>query len=276
MKIQRIFNNNIVATVSPDGAEMIVTGPGIGYLKKIGDIIDNQKIEKRFRIENTQKNKFYQMLEKIPVEYFEISEAIFKKASKQFKAGLSSQVVIMLTDHIAFALEREKQGIKLPNLLLPEIKKMYHREYDVGIWAIKYIALKTGVSLPEDEAGFIAMHIINANNPEDSNAEFILTFSKEVLEIIEQCIDLKSQDNEYDYSRLTQHLKYLGQRIFNKSNVKSQEASNENMINMMLQTNPKIKKCIEKICNFIYNHYDYTLDKQDQLYIIIHIFKITN
>ena len=79
MKIAKIFNNNTVATISQDKTEMIVTGPGIGFHKAVGDQIDERKIEKRYLIENTQRTRFYQMLENIPVEYFEFSEIIFKK-----------------------------------------------------------------------------------------------------------------------------------------------------------------------------------------------------
>lgn len=46
MKIAKIFNNNTVATISQDKTEMIVTGPGIGFHKAVGDQIDERKIEK--------------------------------------------------------------------------------------------------------------------------------------------------------------------------------------------------------------------------------------
>lgn len=54
MKIAKIFNNNTVATISQDKTEMIVTGPGIGFHKAVGDQHDERKIEKRYLIENTQ------------------------------------------------------------------------------------------------------------------------------------------------------------------------------------------------------------------------------
>lgn len=34
MKIEKVFNNNTVATLSKDKVEMIVTGPGIGFQKR--------------------------------------------------------------------------------------------------------------------------------------------------------------------------------------------------------------------------------------------------
>ena len=65
------------------------------------------------------------------------------------------------------------------------------------MWALKYIALKTGVHLPLDEAGFIAMHIINSRSQDHKNRwEEILTFSKQILHIIEVTmhIDWKEKD----------------------------------------------------------------------------------
>lgn len=46
MKIAKIFNNNTVATISQDKTEMIVTGPGIGFHKAVGDQIDERKNRK--------------------------------------------------------------------------------------------------------------------------------------------------------------------------------------------------------------------------------------
>ena len=37
MKIVKIFNNNAVATISKNKEDLILTGSGIGFQKKIGD-----------------------------------------------------------------------------------------------------------------------------------------------------------------------------------------------------------------------------------------------
>lgn len=36
MKIVKIFNNNAVATISKDKEDLILTGSGIGFQKKLG------------------------------------------------------------------------------------------------------------------------------------------------------------------------------------------------------------------------------------------------
>ena len=50
MKIIKLFNNNIVATFTEDNREVIVQGSGIAFQKKISDLIDENKIEKRYFI----------------------------------------------------------------------------------------------------------------------------------------------------------------------------------------------------------------------------------
>ena len=42
----KVFNNNAVATVHPDGREAILVGSGIGFGRRPGDTVDEKKIEK--------------------------------------------------------------------------------------------------------------------------------------------------------------------------------------------------------------------------------------
>ena len=48
------------------------------------------------------------------------------------------------------------------NPLLNEIKTFYKEEYLVGEYAVALIERRIGIKLPVDEAGFIALHIVNA------------------------------------------------------------------------------------------------------------------
>ena len=73
--------------------------------------------------------------------------------------------------------------------MLNEIKTLYKREFKVGLWALKLIQANTEISFPEDEAGYIAMHIVNAtlnNGGRSSNVSKILRFIKDVQRIVEE------------------------------------------------------------------------------------------
>ena len=67
-----------------------------------------------------------------------------------------------LTDHINSAVARYREGIALKNMMKIDIRKFYPKEYQVGMHAIEWIKEQTGEDLGDDEAAFIAMHIVSA------------------------------------------------------------------------------------------------------------------
>ena len=59
MIIERVYNNNVVLVKDEQSQkELILTGCGIGFQKKIGQIADESKIEKKFIAEDVSfRNK---------------------------------------------------------------------------------------------------------------------------------------------------------------------------------------------------------------------------
>lgn len=53
------------------------------------------------------------------------------------------------------------------NALLWEVKEYYVKEYEVGKMAQKLVKEREEVALSDDEAAFIALHIINAEEDTD-------------------------------------------------------------------------------------------------------------
>ena len=72
---------------------------------------------------------------------------------EKLQKPLNETLVLMVSDHISFAIERQKKGLDLTNALLWEIKKFYPDEYQLGLNALDII---------QREARFLAMHIVNA------------------------------------------------------------------------------------------------------------------
>lgn len=48
MKIEKVFNNNVVQILGINNEEIIVMGKGLGFQKKPGDEVNQDLIEKRF------------------------------------------------------------------------------------------------------------------------------------------------------------------------------------------------------------------------------------
>lgn len=78
------------------------------------------------------------------------------------RLGKLQSLYITLTDHCFFAMERMKNGQVIRNVLLWEIRRLYPKEFQLGQEARAIIAKRLGVELPEDEAGFIALHTVAA------------------------------------------------------------------------------------------------------------------
>ena len=103
MKVLRIFNNNIVATRTDENKDIICQGSGIGFKKKVGDEIDESKIERKYYILDEHREKFNKLFESTPIEYFQISEMILARAKKDL-GKMSNTIILALTDHIYFAV----------------------------------------------------------------------------------------------------------------------------------------------------------------------------
>lgn len=163
MIIKKILNNNVVIAEGKSGKESVVMGRGLAFQKKLGDEVEVSKIEKTFVMETHElSEKLSELLSEIPLKHLRVADDVVQYAQETLETDLSDNIYLTLTDHINFAVSRYNQGINLKNALLWEIKRFYHAEYLVGMKALDFIEQEVGIRLDEDEAGFIALHIVNA------------------------------------------------------------------------------------------------------------------
>ncbi len=111
-KIIKVYSNNVVSARQGE-LEIIAIGAGVGFHKHPGDPVEESKVEKIYTFETKQQKQLHQLMEGVPILYFRISEAIAAKAMEKLKIRLSSQILISLSDHICYAVERKKKGISI-------------------------------------------------------------------------------------------------------------------------------------------------------------------
>ena len=272
MKVIRVYNNNVLSVIKDD-EEAIVTGKGIGFGKHAGDNIDEAKVEKVYVFKDQQKQQLYELLNSVPAIYFKISEAISVRAAKELNARISNQILISLSDHLYYAVERKKRGEQIINLMLSEIRTIYKKEYKIGLWALRLIEANLHVRLEEDEAGYIAMHIVNAlmDIPHKQTSQ-ILRYVKDMQRIIESHVPREIDHQGLDYSRLLIHLKYLAQHIFSGETRKMEDM--DHLYDTFLHAHPAMQPCIAEICETTVQSYHYHLEKYEVVYLMIHISKL--
>ncbi|MGL4572786.1 MAG: BglG family transcription antiterminator LicT [Clostridium sp.] len=269
MIINKILNNNVV-TVLIKGEEAVVMGRGIGFQKKSGEVIEESKVEKVFKMQNEQSNeKLKQLMLQTPPEYLSITKEIVGIAEAELQTELGEFVYILLTDHLYFAVMRETENIRIENPMALEVKNLYRKEFNVGLKALDIVEEYTGVRLSEGEATFIALHILNAALNEDiANTMNITVLTNKILGIIKKYFNIEFDEESLDYTRLITHLKFFAQRIFKREQIEDDDTE---LYEIISKRYSEERKCIDKIEKYIKKQFSYTLSNQEILYLIMHI-----
>ena len=125
------------------------------------------------------------------------------------------------------AVKRYLDGMQVPNPLLLDIKRFYNKEYEIGCQALEIIKDQLKVELPEDEAGFIAFHFVNAQqNLESSKMVDIMKLVKEITNIVKYQMGLDFDEESVYYYRFITHLKFFTQRLFLENKQYTDEKNN--------------------------------------------------
>lgn len=272
--IEKVINNNIISAYEKSGAEVIVMGRGIGFKKKQGEIVPADQISKIFRIKSrTLAEQFKELLANMPLERVRISDEIISHAKDHLKLKLNQSIYVTLTDHINFAIERVSQGIEPQNALLWEIKRFYPQEFQLGIYALELIHDRLGILLPEDEAGFIALHFVNAEYGTDiRDAVKFPDQMQAIVDIVERDLGILLDESSLHYERFMTHIKFLIQRIYRKELLSSEDRE----LSLLMQRKyPREYQCSLKVAEYIMQATGSRLSEEEIMYLSVHIRRVS-
>nr|WP_294493813.1 PRD domain-containing protein [uncultured Anaerosporobacter sp.] len=269
-KIAKLINNNIVCSIDAEGNEVILRGLGIGFNKKVNDSIEDEKVEKIYKMANKDaSNKLQELLAEIPIEYVTVCTEIIEYATKTLNKKLNDNIYITLTDHISFAITRKDNKLEYRNVLLTEIKTFYEEEYQIGVQALEIIKDKLGVELSYDEAGFIALHIVNAElDTNMGNMVKITELIQKVMELIYNYYNKDIDEDSLNYKRFITHLKFFGQRIFTD---KATEEDDEEFRSLVRNRYPIEYQCAENIGRLVLEQYSKKVTEEELMFLTIHL-----
>ena len=272
--IEKVINNNIISAYEKSGAEVIVMGRGIGFKKKQGEVVPADQISKIFRIKSrTLAEQFKELLANMPLERVRISDEIISHAKDHLKLKLNQSIYVTLTDHINFAIERVSQGIEPQNALLWEIKRFYPQEFQLGIYALELIQDRLDILLPEDEAGFIALHFVNAEYGTDiRDAVKFPDQMQAIVDIVERDLGILLDESSLHYERFMTHIKFLRQRIYRKELLSSEDRE----LSLLMQRKyPREYQCSLKVAEYIMQATGSRLSEEEIMYLSVHIRRVS-
>lgn len=272
--IEKVINNNIISAYEKSGAEVIVMGRGIGFKKKQGEVVPADQISKIFRIKSrTLAEQFKELLANMPLERVRISDEIISHAKDHLKLKLNQSIYVTLTDHINSAIERVSQGIEPQNALLWEIKRFYPQEFQLGIYALELIQDRLDILLPEDEAGFIALHFVNAEYGTDiRDAVKFPDQMQAIVDIVERDLGILLDESSLHYERFMTHIKFLIQRIYRKELLSSEDRE----LSLLMQRKyPREYQCSLKVAEYIMQATGSRLSEEEIMYLSVHIRRVS-
>jgi len=274
MIVDKILSNNAVLLINARNEEVVAIGRGIGFGKKAGDSVDASEIDSQFvKKSEGLADVFSQLLSEIPPAYLAVTQRIINLAQQRLAITIQDTLFLALSDHINFAIQRHNNGLTIRNFLLWDIKRFYAEEFAVGLEALGLIEQALGISLPQDEAGFIALHLANAKNNSDMQSTMhSATIIKDVLSILQYDLKLTWDEESLDYQRFVTHLKFFALRLLNRKTVTHGDDSIYQGITEMM---PTAWACAKKIYHYVDKNYDCQLTTDEVMFLTIHINRLS-
>src|SRR5699024_11298211 len=213
--ITKVLNNNVIICTNEE-QEYVLIAKGIGFNKKTGMTLhENQSIEKVYILDQKLQQDHYKSLVELADDTLiqAVIDAVNIITNSEMKID-NQKLVVSLTDHIIFAHQRLKQNQLITNPFVMETKQLYSEAYEIAEKVIIRLNDVLEVNFPEDEIGFIALHIA-------SNIETVYILEMEMInKLINKCIfilehDLKlTIDKEtVQYQRFIRHIQFLIRRL---------------------------------------------------------------
>ncbi|MCB4951370.1 PRD domain-containing protein [Streptococcus mutans] len=273
MKIEKVFNNNVVQILGINNEEIIVMGKGLGFQKKPGDEVNQDLIEKRFILQNTDTDMIGELSRvyvDLDSEEIDLVLEIIHQGQEKLGQTFDISLYIALADHLHYTIQRTREGLTLQNPLAWEVRKFYPEEFQLGKDTIELVKEKMTLQLADDEAASIALHFINAQKDGGllEKNRLISKIVSDILEIVRLHFGEVRDEESISYNRFITHVQYFAQRV---ANGLVQGKNDAFLYEQVKENYPHAFACTEKIKSYVESAYDFAMSRDEQVYLTIHI-----
>ncbi|ARJ51804.1 glucose PTS transporter transcription antiterminator GlcT [Staphylococcus lutrae] len=267
--IKKVLNNNVLICEYQQ-SEVIIIGKGLGFNQKPGMKINpSATIEKVFKLESESEQAHYKMLvadtdDKILRVVIDSVQLIMT----YFELQHEESFIVSLTDHLIFALKRLEKGQFITNPFLSETKYSYPEAYKIAKKVVTRINLQLNTDFPEDEVGFIALHIASQTNDIDlSEMQNVPKLINNAIRMIEYDLGIQIPVASIQYQRFVRHVHFLLQRL-KKGERATIELTFENLLKSQY---PLCYNIAVKIVKMIQSQIDVQVYEAEIAYLTMHI-----
>jgi len=275
MKVLKVLNNNAAMVVDDNGIESVIMGKGIAYKAKKGEEIADQDIDKIFILDDkSQLVRYSRLFSEIPEEVFALSGRYIEIAKQELNRKLQNSLYISLADHLNSMIERGNIHAYIKNRMLWDIKRMYQDEFKISRKLVEEFNRIYETIYDDDEAATISLNFVNATIETDYDTTVKITkLIGDILNIVKYHFMIEYDEESYSYYRFVVHLRFLAQRIFQKSML-----DDPDMVQTLRQQvggqYEEAFRCAAKVRQFVIDYYSYCFTEQECLFLAIYIIKV--
>lgn len=279
LKFVKNFNNNAALVSDKAGVDWVVIGNGIGFGKKVGDPIDEDKISRRFVA--VEKNiKLVDSVRDIDQRTLKLTTEVISMASQKLQITFSDYEFLVLADHIDFMLTRATGNIELGQDTLGwEMKKIFPKEYGTAQEALRLMKEKTKLDFPQSEAAYLTYHFINAGSGQTKLQDTIkiTKLIKGVIDIIQYQYGMQLDTESFNFNRFMTHLRaFMVRHMCGESDQDSGSELDHSLIELMKVKYKKAYDTVQKIGTYLYKRAGWQLQPDDQVYLTLHVWRVTH
>jgi beta-glucoside operon transcriptional antiterminator len=274
IKIKKVLNSSVVLVENAQKKEYILLGSGIGYGKKVGSVIEENKADQMFiPVENVKVKEFLSLLDAMPAIFIELTQQIVNYAERKLNTKLNTGIYFTLMDHLHFAVERYKKNINITNRVYWEIKNYYTEEFEIGVHALKLLNEKLNIEMPIEEAANIAFHLVNAQGEKQESKDAMKTARMigSIVNLVRYTLNINSDEKNVHYIRFITHVKFFVERFYSDSML---EDKDNVLFDQIASLYPQAMDGAFKIKEYIKQVYDTTIPNEELAYLAVHIHRL--
>lgn len=268
----QILNNNVVVVCTDRKTPSIVMGRGIGFQLKKGEQVDEQKVEKIFKLKDEHAvDDLTELLKNIPDDFIKTSYSLIDESQRKYNFETESYIYVTLTMHLFSAYEHMREGQKYKNYL-PDLHNQYPVAYKIGQDFIAGFRRELGIKFPIGEVKSIALHFINSHGDVSKGSSTFEKVDDSLIEVIKMKLKkegiTRNVENSRDFDRLLIHIKYFVNKLhINKIEKEISEKSKESI----RKDFPEAYEIVRRINQIVTKRFDINFSSTEEIYLTIHI-----
>lgn len=277
MILKQLLNNNSLV-VEDGGREMILIGRGIAFGLSKRQLarpvaIPEERIEKRFIMENGSTRRLASIIRDIPYKYVLAGDEVIQFLRENCSHELSDSIYLTLIDHVNVMVERIERGMRFDAAVLGNIGMLYREEYSLGMRAVDILRRRLHLDIDDTEANYIALHIVNAEMDLDMSKVYeVASLVEGILSVVHARFEVDVESRAFD--RFVIHCRLFAQRVVGcETPVESHMAAAP--YQTLAEHYPEQEACVDAIAERIEARFPYVVTDEEKLYLLMHLVRLT-